>query len=346
MRFKNSCWGRAAAIGLILTLSVLPLAAQASMGRLLYKAGVWITSTLFSYAVGKGIDHYTGSNIERELEALKEDLESKIRDADRESARRLHETLEVASSELRMVKKLLEGKPSREEFQDLRDQVNADLAKVFSQLDRHENRLDKHENQLDRHEGQLGLQQAQIEDLRRRLESLEEFYPRRVGPVPDDLPYDPRVTVLAIGEPTLAGALEAELEKQLHASGLEVKSGSRSLQLVDLLKKHGESIQVGRLVPFLVADGQHVLVLVRAEIAGYRELTYYGRVSTATDARLRFNAYLLHDERALARGWNEPVLYTALNAEYQASEAVAGTVAELSEVIKTGWRSHRAKAGR
>lgn len=327
----KSC--RCAVVLLVLALSALPLSARglSSAGKVIGKAIGWISRAMADYAVGKAIDKSLGQDVEQDLETLRRDLETRIQQANSESVGRLREQLEVTNSELEMVRRLLKGKPSQEEFQIFRDQVSGDFAKTFSRLEEHDQRLKS--------------QQAEIQDLRQRIESLEEFYPRRRAPVPGNLPADPRVVILAIGEPILANAIETELGKQLRASGLEVTRGSSSLQVSDLVRKYGEAIAVGKLVPLFDHDGQHVLVLARVEIVGYRELTYYGRISELTDARLRLNAYLLHDERAMATEWNDPVSYTALNADFKAAEVLEGTAPEISEAIARGWRAHRTQAG-
>lgn len=327
---------RVIAISLVLVLVALPLSARGrgaakAAKKIISAAMLWITKAMGEYALERGIDKATGQDLETQLEILRRDLEESIRQADAESVGPLREQLEVTNSELEMVTKLLQGKPSQEEFQIFRDRVGADFTRTFAKLEEHDQRLES--------------QQAEMEDLKRRLKSLEEFYPRRPGRIPRNLPPDPNVVILAIGEPALANAIETELGKQLRTSGLEVTRGSSSLQISDLLRKYGDTIPVGKLVPLLASDGQHVLVLARVEVVGYRELTYHGRVSELTDARLQLNAYLLHDERTMAAGWINPVSYTALNAGYQAAEALVDMAPELSQAIDTGWRAHRAKAG-
>ncbi len=310
----------------ILSLGLLTSAAHARNPKSLGISALnWSASAVSSYLSGKALDKALGVDIEQNLDELRRDLERQIQEAEPESVERLQAELEETKTNLGRVSKLLRGKPSREELQALQDQVSSDFNRIYSRLAAHDEHFRAHE--------------SEIEELRRSLAKLEEFYPRQPRPIPDNLPANPRVAILSLGEPTLAGAVEAELENQLLALQIEASGGGNSIQLSDLLHQYGETIPVGKLVPFLAAEGFHVLVLARVELVGYRDLYYYGNHSQATNARLRLNTYLLHGERALGRGWNKTVEYTALNADWKAEEALDGAAPEIAAAIEEGWRA-------
>ncbi len=306
---------------------------------------MWISGTVFQYTIGKGIDAVLGKSIERQLEGLKHELKTEIQRSEAGSTSDLHAHLKAAETQQRIILRLLEGKPSKAEMQIFKDQVTADFALVSKRLAEHDVRLDGHDTQIHNLDAEMQEFRAEMQGLQQRLATLEEFYPTHYPEVPSHLPTNPKIAILSLGEPSLAQAIEVELEDRLSAMELEASSGNNSLQVSDLLRQYGEDISVSKLVPLLAAEGFHALILVRIEVVGYRELAYLGRYSEATDARLRLNAYLLHGGRSLGRGWNTPVVYTAINADRKAEEALGDSTWEIAEEIRKGWQAQRASSG-
>lgn len=156
------------------------------------------------------------------------------------------------------------------------------------------------------------------------------------------LPQRPRVAVLALGEPTLAGHLEAELERRLSAQGVEVGDERGSMILNDLLRRYGNEVGTAdEVVPILRDEGFHVLVLAQVQLTGQRELSSIAGYSYTNQARLRLNTFLLPNGRSLGNGWTEAVEYTDLNALNRAETTRLGDDPDIVGLIRDGWADLR-----
>jgi len=180
----------------------------------------------------------------------------------------------------------------------------------------------------------------------KRTERKPEPPPPPVRPAPPPLPPTPKVAVLALGEPAFAGHLEEQLEASLRGADLVVEDERNVLALNDALRRYGDNVSLGDLVSYLRDADFHVLVLAQTEITGERELQYLGRVSYATQARVRLNAYLLADQKPLGRGWSEDVEYTDLNAEDKAGGLFSTASGDLARAVLDGWNAYRDREGR
>lgn len=287
---------------------------------IMIEAADWVAKELSDLKKdqNRNVDETLGAELQGRLESLQVDLERKIRSVDRATSTKLREQLEIASSLRSKVDTLLEGYPSPEELERYRKEVKTHLDQLAMNL---------------------GKQERRVTGIDERLKRIEEL----IGPVdePYSVPGKPRVAIVVLGEPTLAGILEAGMEERLPAYGLDAASGRGSLRVNDLLNRYHDGVPIGDLAPLLVLDGFHVLVLARVEVVGYRDLYYLGRHSEATNARLRIDAYRLHGQRALGRGWNQPVEYTLLNVDQKAKEVLRGVYQDLTRVIEQGWQDYR-----
>ncbi|MCG8457803.1 MAG: hypothetical protein MI919_16125, partial [Holophagales bacterium] len=163
------------------------------------------------------------------------------------------------------------------------------------------------------------------------------------GPLPSfgKLPETPVVAVLSVGDPLMAGPVEATLEKRLLRGGFDVRDELNSLELASLLESRGASVSMSEILPILAREGFHVAVLVKVEEGARRRIETHGQYLSATAARLRLNAQLLPARRSIGRGWTEPVEYTELSAEAKGKQAFIGATAELVPAIRDGWTKLR-----
>jgi hypothetical protein len=152
------------------------------------------------------------------------------------------------------------------------------------------------------------------------------------------LPETPEITVLAVGDPLLATAVEDELEQAFRSEGFTVASGLASL---DGFRQHRtDKPSVSQVFSALQGDGVHVLILARVDLLAERELSYYGRKDVASTSRLRIDAYLMDGRRSLDN-WSDQVEYTAVNAAIEGEAAARRAASDLFAAIHDGWSSHR-----
>jgi hypothetical protein len=155
---------------------------------------------------------------------------------------------------------------------------------------------------------------------------------------------NPRVAVVAVGEPMLAGAAEEALESQLSRHGLDLYDEGGILELRDA--GGASSIAPSDLVAIVAERGVDVLVLIDVQPLGQRELRALGRYSYATTSRVRVDAFLAADGDGIGRGWSEQVEYAEPNAERQADGAMGRVSTEVAEEIAAAWDSYRDRASR
>jgi hypothetical protein len=157
------------------------------------------------------------------------------------------------------------------------------------------------------------------------------------------LPERPRVAVIAMGDPILAGSLEQEMERRLGRS-LDVADEHGDPEVDELLQREGTHVSQRALGTRLVKSGFQVLVLLRVEPAEQRTVSAFGVSGSLKAARMRLNAYLLPVNRPVGSGWTEPVEYTELSAPAKARNAFIGPTADLIHDINQDWSQLRAGA--
>jgi hypothetical protein len=156
---------------------------------------------------------------------------------------------------------------------------------------------------------------------------------------------NPRVVVIAIGEPMLGEAAEEALEAQLARHGFDLYDERGILELRD--GGGAASLAPSSLVGIVAERGVDVLILVEAAALGERELLPLNqRYDYATTSRLRVDAFLTAENDAIGRGWSDQVEYTQLNAEVKADQAMGAVSGELAEAVAAAWASYRDGASR
>jgi hypothetical protein len=162
--------------------------------------------------------------------------------------------------------------------------------------------------------------------------------PPRRAPIREN----PRIAVVAVGEPMFAGAAEQALETQLGRHGLDLYDERGILELRD--GGGAARIAPSSLLGMVAGRGVDVLVLIDVEPLSERELQALGRFSYATTSRVRVDAYLAADGDAIGRGWSNQVEYAQPNAASKADGAMGGFSTSIAEAIDAAWQDHRAGA--
>ncbi len=157
------------------------------------------------------------------------------------------------------------------------------------------------------------------------------------------LPERPRVAVIAMGDPILAGSLEQEMEHRLGRS-LDVADEHGDPEVDEMLRREGKHISQKALGAQLVRSGFQVLVLMRVEEAERRTINAFGVSGSLKAARMRLNAYMLPVNRSIGSGWTELVEYTEMSAAAKARNAFIGPTADLIHDIDQDWNPLRAGA--
>jgi serine/threonine-protein kinase len=153
---------------------------------------------------------------------------------------------------------------------------------------------------------------------------------------------NPRVSVVAVGEPMFAGAAEEALEAQLARHGVDLYDERGVIALRD--GGGASQIAPSSLLGMVAERGVDVLILIDVEPMGQRELNALGRYSYATTARVRVDAYLAADGDAIGRGWSQQVEYAEPNATSKADGAMGNFSTEIAEAIEGAWQDLRSGA--
>jgi hypothetical protein len=151
------------------------------------------------------------------------------------------------------------------------------------------------------------------------------------------VPAKPEVAVIAIGDPLLASPLEDELESALGDQGIDVVSGSSTLE--DLRRHRSNAPSVSGILASLQSDGIHAVVIVQVDRLADRELQYFGRKDVLSTSRVRILAYLVNGHRSLGSGWSEQIEYNAVNASSEGESAAHRAAPDLADAIRKGWSS-------
>ncbi len=157
-----------------------------------------------------------------------------------------------------------------------------------------------------------------------------------LGPLPEH----PVVAVLATGDPVMAVSFEEELERRLRRAQLDIRDEHNSAEVSRMLRSP-IAPEATALTPELVRSGFHVLVLISVQEGERRHLELFKQRGNAVGARLRVNAYLLLNGRAIGRGWSELIEYTEMSAQAKAKRAMLRETAELVTSIRDTWKQVR-----
>jgi serine/threonine-protein kinase len=152
----------------------------------------------------------------------------------------------------------------------------------------------------------------------------------------------PRVAVIAVGEPMLAGAAEQALESQLARHGVDLFDEGGILELRD--SGGASSVSPSHLVGVVADRGGDVVVLIEVQPLKERELQALGRYSYATTSRVRVDAFLAADGDGIGRGWSEQIEYAEANAERQADTVMGHMSTQVAESIAAAWKRYRSGA--
>jgi len=141
------------------------------------------------------------------------------------------------------------------------------------------------------------------------------------------MPNADKVVVMAVGDPTIAGPVESELENALRSSGHKILNE----QFISGIGQHvrGEGVDMAPLRGLLHRQGARILVLVQAMPVGQRQLYYSGRSQTAYSSRIDVRIFDLGTATRLD-GWQKQIEFTSLNATDQAERAMQSYLHRLT----------------
>ena len=142
----------------------------------------------------------------------------------------------------------------------------------------------------------------------------QETAPSRPAPRPTG------VVVVAIGEPLLAGEAAAQLESALAADGVKLVD-ENAIPSAAAMLGGGAEPPTDRLVAALEPYAR-ILVVVRAEYLGSRQLQYLGRADEALQSRLTITSINLAGGESPDAGWNERIEYTHATVTKKVDDAL------------------------
>jgi len=128
------------------------------------------------------------------------------------------------------------------------------------------------------------------------------------------------VVVVAIGEPLLAGEAAAQLESALAANGVKLVDENAIPAAAGMLGG-GADPPTDRLVAALEPHAR-ILVVVRAEYLGSRQLRYLGRADEAFQSRLTITPIDLAGGQSPEAGWNDRIEYTHATVAKKVDDAL------------------------
>ncbi|MFO1493782.1 MAG: serine/threonine-protein kinase [Lysobacterales bacterium] len=137
----------------------------------------------------------------------------------------------------------------------------------------------------------------------------------------------PRVIVIGVGDPAVAGVAEIAIEERLSES---------SVQLIDedLLRGLSENDEPRRMLGAIGRNAEY-LVLVRAVPDGSQTLTFYGQSVPQYNTILQVAVYDVHAGQKLGSGWQTRYSFTHLNAEENTRDAIKPYLARVLKGIET-----------
>ncbi len=181
----------------------------------------------------------------------------------------------------------------------------------------------------------IGARLAEMRENRRdRREAIANNAPRQIAkatPAPPAAPPayrgPPRVIVLGFGDPAVAGTAELAIEEELAGMGLDLVDEDLIGGLSGI---EDGAPDMARLLAAAARDAEFV-VAVRVVALGQSELTYYGQSTTQYSARLEVASYDVRNRRKLGSGWNAPVSFTHLNADFNTRQAMSPLLQRIAQ---------------
>jgi len=160
-------------------------------------------------------------------------------------------------------------------------------------------------------------------------EATVEPAPRPSAPAE---PQTPRVAVIAVGDPAIAGPVQQRINRELadtdyERMDVEMLPGYRSY-----LDEY--SVDVAGLGELVREQGGTLLVVASITPTGDTPLHYYGRSDWLYNARLDVKGYDLDAGRSVGGELSSDLSYTGLNAREKAEDAVAPLAARLAEAVR------------
>ncbi|MGE4073349.1 MAG: serine/threonine-protein kinase [Lysobacterales bacterium] len=188
----------------------------------------------------------------------------------------------------------------------------------------------------------IGARLAEMRENRRdRREAIANNTPRQIAkatpappPTPPAYRGPPRVVVLGFGDPAVAGTAELAIEEELAGMGLDLVDEDL---ISGLSGVEDGSPDMARLLAAAARDAEFV-VAVRVVPLGQNELTYYGQSTTQYSARLEVASYDVRNRRKLGSGWNAPVSFTHLNADFNTRQAMSPLLQRIAQGLGTRGR--------
>jgi eukaryotic-like serine/threonine-protein kinase len=179
----------------------------------------------------------------------------------------------------------------------------------------------------------IGARLAEMRENRRdRREAIASNAPRQIAkatpaPAPPAYSGPPRVIVLGFGDPAVAGTAELAIEEELSGMGLDLVDEDLVGGLSGI---EDGSPDMARLLAAAAREAEFV-VAVRVVPLGQTELAYYGQSTTQYSARLEVGSYDVRNRRKLGSGWNAPVSFTHLNADFNTRQAMSPLLQRIAQ---------------
>ncbi len=177
---------------------------------------------------------------------------------------------------------------------------------------------------------------AVIADERRAEQRAEkaEMLARNTPNAPVSAPPKPHVPTIAVisgGDSAVAEPAEQIVMDSLKRLGFHVIDQAALPRVSHMLR--GERPEYARILQTLERVGKvDAVVFVHARPVGSQEMTYYGQTSTLYTAQVAIRAYRVSGNM-IGSGWSEKVMFTTLNADDKAREAIEPLMGEVVESL-------------
>ncbi len=152
-------------------------------------------------------------------------------------------------------------------------------------------------------------------------------------------PKDPRLTVFALGERSLAERFEREWVEILRNSGLRVVG---SLGLESLRYRQGSLPDPMDVLTALGREAAELLVLIRLEVLDQRDVKFYGRRDTIYRVVVRIDVFSVMDETGLG-SWTHELQFTQRGASSETERGSASLAPDVVRGIRSGWQEYRSR---
>jgi len=144
-------------------------------------------------------------------------------------------------------------------------------------------------------------------------------------------PHVPTIAVISGGDSAVAEPTEQIVMASLKRLGFHVIDQAALPRVSHMLR--GERPEYARILQTLERVGKvDAVVFVHARPVGSQEMTYYGQSSTLYTAQVAIRAYRVSGNM-IGSGWSEKVMFTTLNADDKAREAIEPLMGEVVESL-------------